>query len=31
VALVLIFVAVERGPFRTTRPKANFLRPVNDR
>jgi hypothetical protein len=31
IALVLIFVAAERGQFRTTRPKANFLRPVNDR
>jgi hypothetical protein len=24
-ALILIFVAVERGQFRTTRPKATFL------
>jgi hypothetical protein len=31
IGLVLIFVAAERGQFRTTRPKANFLRPVNDR
>ena len=31
VALVLIFVATERGQFRTTRPKASFPRPVNDR
>ncbi len=31
VAVVLIFVATERGQFRTKRPKANFLRPVNDR
>jgi len=31
IAVVLIFVATERGQFRTTRPKANFLRPVNDR
>jgi hypothetical protein len=31
VAVVLIFVATERGQFRTTRPKASFLRPVNDR
>jgi hypothetical protein len=31
VALVLIFVATERGQFRTTRPKASFFRPVNDR
>jgi hypothetical protein len=31
VALVLIFVATERGQFRTTRPKAAFSRPVNDR
>ena len=31
VAVVLIFVAAERGQFRTRRPKASFLRPVNDR
>ncbi len=31
VAAVLIFVATERGQFRTKRPKASFLRPVNDR
>ena len=31
VAIVLIFVATERGQFRTTRPKASFPRPVNDR
>jgi hypothetical protein len=31
VAVVLIFVATERGQFRTTRPKASFPRPVNDR
>jgi hypothetical protein len=31
VAVVLIFVATERGQFRTKRPKASFLRPVNDR
>ena len=31
VAVVLVFVATERGQFRTKRPKANFLRPVNDR
>jgi hypothetical protein len=31
VAIVLTFVATERGQFRTTRPKASFLRPVNDR
>lgn len=31
VALVVIFIATERGQFRTTRPKASFLRPVNDR
>jgi hypothetical protein len=30
--LVLIFVAAERGQFRTTRPKAMFLRKAaNDR
>ena len=30
--LVLIFVAAERGQFRTTRPKAIFQRsPANDR
>jgi hypothetical protein len=31
IAVVLVFVATERGQFRTKRPKANFLRPVNDR
>ena len=31
IALVVIFVATERGQFRTTRPKASFSRPVNDR
>lgn len=31
VALVLVFITTERGQFRTTRPKASFLRPVNDR
>ena len=31
VALTVIFVAIERGQFRTTRPKASFPRPVNDR
>jgi hypothetical protein len=31
VAVVLTFVATERGQFRTKRPKASFLRPVNDR
>jgi hypothetical protein len=29
-ALVLIFVAIERGQFRTKRPKAQRLRPAND-
>lgn len=28
--LVVIFVAAERGQFRTTRPKARFLRAAND-
>jgi hypothetical protein len=29
--VVLVFVAIERGQFRTSRPKAPLLRPVNDR
>lgn len=28
--LVIVFVAAERGQFRTTRPTARFLRPAND-
>jgi hypothetical protein len=31
VAIVLVFVATERGQFRTKRPKASFPRPMNDR
>ncbi|HEX8164992.1 MAG TPA: peptide ABC transporter permease [Beijerinckiaceae bacterium] len=29
--VVLVFVAIERGQFRTTRPKARFSRAANDR
>ena len=29
--VVLVFVSIERGQFRTTRPKARLLRAANDR